>query len=251
MKDLFIFAGAPYSNSAPLVEKLAEADPRVRVINDHPANLVSDLTSGHADVALIPVAHLFAHPELMMLDGLGVAADGPVKSVLLKCNQPVGKIKTVERDPASATSNALVALLMERHFQQPVTMCGSGSIKHPDAAVVIGDRALCSDPAPAGDIDLAGAWKQMTGLPFVFAAWVVRRDFPHIAAVGEIARKAFAAGFRSVEQIAARYAARLGRPVGFWLDYLTVSVHYELTPRDREGMELFRTLLAEEATPRP
>ena len=45
-KEQFIFAGAPYSNSAPLVDKLTEVDSRVRVMNDHPANLVSDLNSG-------------------------------------------------------------------------------------------------------------------------------------------------------------------------------------------------------------
>ena len=55
-KKEFIFAGAPYSNSAPLVDKLTEVDSRVRVINDHPANLVRDLNAGRADVALIPVA---------------------------------------------------------------------------------------------------------------------------------------------------------------------------------------------------
>ena len=91
----FVFAGAPYSNSAPLVEKLTEVDPRVRVISDHPANLVADLNAGRADVALIPVVHLFSHPELTMLEGLGVAAGGPVQSVLLKCNVSVDQIKTV------------------------------------------------------------------------------------------------------------------------------------------------------------
>jgi predicted solute-binding protein len=72
--EKFIFAGAPYSNSAPLVDRLPTVDPRVRVIHDHPANLVTDLREGRADVALIPVVHLFCHPELQMIDGLGVAA---------------------------------------------------------------------------------------------------------------------------------------------------------------------------------
>ena len=240
----FIFAGAPYSNSAPLVDQLAEVDPRVRVINDHPANLVADLNAGKADVALIPVAHLFAHPELVMLEGLGVAADGPVKSVLLKCNVPVGEIKTVGRDPASATSNALAELLLKRHYGLDVEMHDFQSMKNPDAAVVIGDRALCTDPAPAGDIDLAEAWKEMTGLPFVFAVWAVRKDFPEIDAVTEIAHKACRAGLDSIEQIAARYASDLGNTEAFWRDYLTESIHYELDTRDADGMKRFSDLLS-------
>ncbi len=155
-ENKFIFAGAPYSNSAPLVDKLMEIDPRVRVINDDPAQLVADLNAGRADVALIPVAHLFSHPELTMIEGLGVAADGPVKSVLLKCNVPVTQIKTVGRDPASATSNALAELLLRKHFGCTVEMVDSEDV---DASVVIGDRALCSVPAPACDIVLAVAWK--------------------------------------------------------------------------------------------
>ena len=232
----FVFAGAPYSNSAPLVDKLTAVDPRVRVMNDHPANLVADLNAGRADVALIPVAHLFSHPELVMIEGLGIAADGPVMSVLLKCNVPVDEIKTIQRDPASATSNALAELLFPN-----VEMVDGNTA---DAAVVIGDRALCSDPAPAGDIDLAEAWNEKTGLPFVFAVWAVRKDFPDLGTVTEIAHKAYAAGFQSLEKIAARYAGELGHSPSFWLDYLGHSIHYELGERDLAGLERFKALLA-------
>jgi chorismate dehydratase len=237
----FVFAGAPYSNSAPLVDKLVDVDSRVRVINDHPANLVRDLNAGKADMALIPVVHLFSHPELVMVDGLGIAADGPVKSVLLKCNVPVDRIKTVARDTASATSNALAALLLREHYGRDLEM-GDGD--DADARVVIGDRALCSKPAPAGDIDLAEAWKAMTGLPFVFAVWAVRRDFPEIKIVSEIACEACEAGLKSLEEIAERYAGELGNTPSFWLDYLGLSVHYKLSQDDLKGMECFRSFIS-------
>lgn len=240
-EKVFVFAGAPYSNSAPLVEKLTEVDPRVRVMNDHPANLVADLNTGKADVALIPVAHLFSHPELVMIDGLGVAADGPVKSVLLKCNVPVDQIKTVGRDPASATSNALAELLLTKHFGCTVEMVsGEGA----DASVVIGDRALFSESSPAGDIDLAEAWKAMIGLPFVFAVWAVRKDFSQIEAVTELAHKACVAGIEALATIAERYADELGHTQSFWFDYLSNSIHYKLGERDLEGLGRFRELLS-------
>lgn len=239
----FIFAGAPYSNSAPLVDQLEAIDPRVRVINDHPANLVRDLNEGRADVALIPVVHLFSHPELVMLEGLGVAADGPVRSVLLKCNKPMGQIKTVARDPASATSNALAELLLTGYFRQKIEMHDFLAVENPDAAVVIGDRALCADPAPAKDIDLAEAWQKWTQLPFVFAVWAVRKDFAEIETVTEIAHKAYTAGFQTMEKIAERYADQLGGSYLFWLDYLDGAIHYKLGSLDMEGLEHFRKLL--------
>jgi chorismate dehydratase len=239
-KTEIVFAGAPYSNSAPLVDKLSEVDDRVRVMSDHPANLVQDLNAGRADVALIPVAHLFSHPELIMIKGLGVAADGPVQSVLLKCNVPVNQIQTVERDPASATSNALAELLLRSHYNRAIEMVEKAS----DAAVVIGDRALCSPPAPAGDIDLAEAWKEMTGLPFVFAVWAVRRDFQAIEEASVIAHKAYQAGIAALEEIASRYAKELGRSPAFWLDYLGQRIYYELGEREMKALDLFQTHLA-------
>jgi chorismate dehydratase len=174
-----------------------------------------------------------------------VAADGPVQSVLLKCNVPLDQIKTVGRDPASATSNALAGILLKKHFGCTVDFHDFQTMEDPDAAVVIGDRALCSDPAPAGDIDLAEAWKEMTGLPFVFAVWAVRRDFPDLGTVTGIAHKAYAAAAQSLEKIAARYARQLGGSEVFWLDYLASSIHYELTARDLAGMEQFKRLLSE------
>lgn len=241
-KTEFIFAGAPYSNSAPLVDHLTEMDPRVRVINDHPANLVRDLNEGRAHVALIPVVHLFTHPELVMVDGLGIAADGLVQSVLLKCNLPVEQIKTVARDPASATSNALAELLLRKHYGRDIEMVDGDDT---DAVIVIGDRALCSGPAPAGDIDLAEAWKDMTGLPFVFAVWAARKDFSDLKVVTDIACRACEAGLQSLEKIAERYAGELGKSRGFWLDYLGRSIHYKLSEKDIEGMDRFRHCLSE------
>lgn len=243
MKEKFVFAGAPYSNQAPLMEKLEEIAPGSEVVYDHPSSLVRSLIGGDVDAAVIPVAHLFAHPQLTMIEGLGIAADGPVRSVLLKCNKPMGKIKTIGRDPASATSNALAEVLMTKYFKQNVEMHDFQSLEKPDAAVVIGDRALCAAPAPAGDIDLAEAWQKWTKLSFVFAVWAVRKDSEHLEEITAITHKAYAAGFRAMERIAERYADKLGGSQEFWIDYLDNSIHYKLDKRDMEGLGRFRKLL--------
>lgn len=245
MKKQFVFAGAPYSNQAPLMEKLQEVAPGSAVEFDHPSSLVRRLLAGTVDAAVIPVAHLFAHPGLTMIKGLGIAADGPVRSVLLKCNKSMGKIKTIGRDPASATSNALAEILMTKYFKQKVEMHDFQSLEKPDAAVVIGDRALCAEPAQAGDIDLAEAWQKWTKLPFVFAVWAVREDFEPIEEITAIAHAAYAAGFLATEKIAERYAEKLGGSQQFWVEYLDNSIHYKLGKSDMEGLGRFRKLLAE------
>ncbi|MDF7798951.1 menaquinone biosynthesis protein [Pontiellaceae bacterium B1224] len=244
MKDDFVFAGAPYSNQAPLMEKLQEIAPGSTVEFNHPATLVRGLLDRKVDAAVVPVAHLFSHPELTMIKGLGIAADGPVRSVLLKCNKPMGKIKTIGRDPASATSNALAEVLMKNYFKQKVEMYDFQSLENPDAAVVIGDRALCAEPAPAGDIDLAEAWLKWTKLSFVFAVWAIRKDCPFIDEITDIVHRTYAAGFRAMESIAERYALKLGGSQEFWIDYLDNSIHYKLDKRDMEGLARFRKLIS-------
>ncbi len=42
-------------------------------------------------------------------------------------------------------------------------------------AVVIGDPALEHEGKLAHTLDLATAWRERTGLPFVFAAWYARK----------------------------------------------------------------------------
>ena len=114
-----------------------------------------------------------------------------------------------------------------------------------DARVVIGDRALCSDPAAGGDIDLAEAWKEMTGLPFVFAVWAVRKDYPEIETVTEIARMACSAGMQSLDEMSARYATEWGNSRAFWIDYLSNTIHYKLDQEDLKGLACFQRYLAD------
>jgi demethylmenaquinone methyltransferase/2-methoxy-6-polyprenyl-1,4-benzoquinol methylase len=240
-----VFAASPYCNAAPLVDRLPAVDSRVRMLFGHPAQLVAALKDRRADVALIPVADYFRNPDLAMIEGLGVAADGVVQSVLLKCRVPVAQVRTVMKDPASATSNALAEVLLRRHFRCDVVMVPFAEGVAADAAVVIGDRALCSEPAPGGDIDLATAWKEFTGLPFVFAVWAYRKDHPCAAAFSDMAQAAYQAGLRALPAITARYAGTLHRSQEFVHDYLTRSIRHQLGPRECEGMERFRQMLAE------
>jgi chorismate dehydratase len=244
MTKEFVFAGAPYSNQAPLVDQLEVVAPGSKVVYDHPSNIVRSVLDGDVDAAVVPVAHFFAHPELTMIPGLGIAAEGPVRSVLLKCNKPMGQIRTIGRDPASATSNALAEVLMTKYFKQKIEMHDFQTLEKPDAVVVIGDRALCAEPAPAGDIDLAEAWEKWTKLPFVFAVWAVRKDSEHIEELSSIVHKAYAAGFRAMESIAARYAEKLGGSQEFWVEYLDNSIYYKLDDRDMEGLNRFKKLVA-------
>jgi len=78
---------------------------------------------------------------------------------------------------ASRTSATLARLLLaERWGVRPRIVEAQppleGMLAQADAAVVIGDPALMvAGRTGHREIDLAGAWTEWTGLPFVFAVW--------------------------------------------------------------------------------
>ena len=235
------FAAAAYSNSAPLVTYLKEVNPLIELFYGVPSMHVDELIAGKVDCALIPIAHAFKHPELKILDHVGVASDGPVKSVLLKCHKPLSQIISVSRDPASGTSNVLAELLLQHHFGLSVEMVDDNVA---DAEVVIGDRALLSEPAEFGDIDLALAWKELTNLPFVFAVWAVRSDFERIDEIDKITQEAMKLGCQRVLKLADHYSKNLGNSVDYWRSYLENSIRYYITDKDLEGINKFKTMAA-------
>ena len=233
------FAAATYSNSAPLVACLKDVNPSIKLYHGVPSMHVEELIAGKIDCALIPVAHAFKHPELTTLDHVGVASDGPVKSVLLKCHKPINQIISVARDPASGTSNVLAELLLHHHFGLSVEMVDDNVT---DAEVVIGDRALLSEPAEFGDIDLASAWKELTNLPFVFAVWALRPNFEEVDIVEEITMEAAHLGCNRIPKLADHYSQNLGNSADYWRSYLENSIRYFITDKDLEGIKKFKTM---------
>jgi chorismate dehydratase len=87
----------------------------------------------------------------------------------------------------SRTSVRLAQLLLEerdgvrpRYYTCPPDL--GLMMQEADAAVLIGDAALRASLHEAPRLglhvhDLGAAWKEWTGLPFVFAVWAARRDF--------------------------------------------------------------------------
>jgi chorismate dehydratase len=240
----FTFAAVPYANAAPLAHFIPQIRADVAVICAPPSQLAAAVLEGRADVGLVPIVDCFENRELTIIDGMGICADGDVQSVLLKCQRPLESVRTVSADPASRTSNALARVLLGDHFGLSVQMRQFGPDEAPDAAVVIGDRALQAPPAPAGDIDLAGEWKLMTSLPFVFAVWAHRADHPDPQGLAEIARAARDAGVAAIEELASIWSERLGLSPERCYDYLGSAVRYDLGPREWAGMQRFRELLA-------
>ncbi|MFO0960966.1 MAG: MqnA/MqnD/SBP family protein [Isosphaeraceae bacterium] len=112
---------------------------------------------------------------------LAIAARGPVRSVKLFSRVPFREIRRLALDEGSRTSQALCRVwLDERHGVRPeaiehLPMGVPAEESTADAVLLIGDRAMRDPAGPFVEkVDMARAWQEMTGLPFVFAVWAVR-----------------------------------------------------------------------------
>lgn len=238
---MYKFAVLPYVNAAPLVHFLPEVSPDTELIYHTPRETFSELMARRVDAAIVPVVDYLDTPELDMIKDLGICADGNVESVRLQCKYPLNKVKIVNLDPASKTSNLLVELLLKKHFgvRQKIHFC-YGAAKA-DASVMIGDRALLARSA-LKSYDLAAEWKRMTGLPFVFAVWAYWADHTDKQRLSEILHAAKKLGCKAIGKLSKLYAKRVELTEIRCRHYLTSCLHYDLGPAERSSMQLFREL---------
>ena len=174
-----------YLNTKPLIYGFERGmmQDKIDLVIDYPANIASALLKNEIDVGLVPVAIIPEMKEYYIISDYGIGANGDVASVCLFSDVPIKAIETVLLDYQSRTSVELIKILMKEFWKiNPViknTSDGFSSlIQGTTAAVIIGDRALEQRTKSRYIYDLAGAWKQFTGLPFVFAAWVSNKPLP-------------------------------------------------------------------------
>ena len=230
-----------FLNARPLVWGLLTAPPPgVDVSRDLPSECAEKLRDGRADVGLIPSIEFRRIPDLVRVEGLGIAADSEVRSVLLVSDVSRGKIRRLRLDPASRTSAALVRILLERRWGVAPEIVEEGA----EAELVIGDPALKARQRGRVVIDLAAEWRSLTGYPFVFAFWAVRRNVwsPEVESVLRASFEASESRFDAmvdseIETARARGADDLTRAMVE--DYLRHSLHYRLGEPDEKGLALF------------
>jgi chorismate dehydratase len=91
------------------------------------------------------------------------------------------KVERVALDESSRTSAALVKIIFREFLGfEPQWETSSPDVKamltHADAALIIGDPAMTIPRDQFRVFDLATLWHEFTGLGFIFAMWMVRKD---------------------------------------------------------------------------
>jgi chorismate dehydratase len=247
MKPPIRVGAVSYLNAKPLYYGLCGFAPGVRLSMDVPSRLAEQLAGGELDVALIPSVEYLRGMEFgyEIIPGFAIAARGPVRSVKLFSRVPWDRIERLALDAGSRTSQALARIWLDaKHGVRPAIVeelpLGVSVLESTaDAVLVIGDRAMKVPSDPFHDVvDLAEAWVDLTGLPFVFALWVARgaADLGDLPGALERSR---AEGLAHAAELAATHGPRLGLDFTTCYDYLTKVLSYDLGEPEIAGLREF------------
>jgi chorismate dehydratase len=227
-----------YLNAVPLTRGLEE-----EVVFATPSQLAEMLRRNELDAALVSVTEALFNDRYDILDGIAIASLGEVKSVLLAHRRPIEEAREIFCDTASLTSVELLrVLLAERGLKpdfKPLAECDPAAL--PDYTLLIGDPALDFLRAQ-GDrevLDLGAAWYELTGLPFVYAVWALRRGVEN-APLRRQLREARDFGLDTLEHI---IRTRTEYDYDFRKDYLSWHIHYHLGADEKRGLARFMELL--------
>lgn len=203
---------------------------------DHPSALCRALAAGELDVALVSSFEFLRHPVYAVVDGVAIVSDGPVFSVILAHEGSLDLLREVVIDPASATSvNLLRCLLGERKIQ----FVRGGNLSPQRGRLLIGDQAIRFREEMGTRfqiLDLGAAWKEETGLPFVYALWLIRSDY---AAKREIAAQLRSLGKNNLQNLDSIIAAQPEVDRAFCGFYFRECLRFDFGEREKAGFEKF------------
>jgi len=258
-----------YINCAPVYgamdRGIVALPPRAELVTGTPAELNDLLIAGELDVSVISAVEYARHAkDLLLLPGLAISCDGPVRSVALFSKRPVGQLdaRTVLLSASSRTSVALLELLCRDVWKiapklaearaEAQDLDALAALPH-EAVLVIGDAALAlaARGAYPHRYDLGDEWKQWTGLPFVFAVWAARRtaDAGAVRRAHDALLASRAWGLAHLEDLAADAATRTGVAVATCRAYLG-GLDYAFTYKHLAGLtDFFRLLAAQGIVP--
>lgn len=246
-------SASSYSNTAPLVWSFLYGSNhgKVEIILDNaPSRSAELLMQDRVDAALVPVIASQLANGVRLVPDVCVGAKERVRSVCLVTDgKELADVRSVALDTSSRTSVVLTKIIFReflgfepewRDAAPDISAMLAGS----DAALLIGDPALALSESPVSanglrTFDLAELWNQYTGLGFVFAMWMTRRDRVDIdfaAARDE--------GLSHIAQIAANYRTDIGLSNDSLIKYLSENISYSIDERMAAGLELYLDLAA-------
>lgn len=234
-------AAVSYLNTRPMLHGIKQHPVmnEIDLIEDYPSKIAQLLIDGKVDLGLVPVATITRMSEWHIPGNYCIGAESAVASVCIFSEVPMDKIEKLYLDYQSRTSVRLAQVLLKEYWKKEVEIIDASGedfrnkLIGTTAGVVIGDRALAQRHKSTYIYDLAEAWIDHTGLPFVFAAWIANKVLP----------QTFINAFNEANALGVSQMDEVVQSVHFdaydMRTYFTKNISYELTEAKRKGLELF------------
>jgi len=218
-----------------------------------PSGLRHMLETNEVDIALCPVIdyHRCCVPlDIVPVGGIGCL--GQSLTVRLYSHVPFGLMTRIHIDSDSHTSVALLQIILSQRYgtspqlipynapRQEETQRRLESLS-PESMLLIGDKVITDHEAQqqyAHQLDLGQAWFELTGLPFVFAVWMARRDGT-LGELPNILRNARTTNASRIEQIVNHHGSNHGWPLDLAKQYLGHIMQYEIEKPQLQAIERF------------
>jgi predicted solute-binding protein len=227
-----------YLNAVPLTRGI-----ETELILTTPAKLAEMLRRDELDAALVSITEVLLNDRYDILDGIAIASLGEVYSVILAHKRPLEEATEIFCDTASLTSvNLLKVLLAEKNlFPKFMPLENYEAAVEKDFTLLIGDRAIDFQRATHAHevFDLGATWTELTNLPFVYAAWALRRGIENKELRREL-REAKSFGMDTLDYL---IETREEYDEDFRRDYLEWHIHYHLASDEKRGIAKFCELL--------
>jgi predicted solute-binding protein len=212
---------------------------------DHPSLLCERLAAGELDAALVSSFEFLRNPIYSVVDDVAIASHGPVYSVFV-AHDPRHDFGEIEIDPVSRTGVALMRCLLRERGQAvrecPLPEDNLSSLDQEHARLLIGDQAI-RFRQKHGECysywDLGEAWHNLTGLPFVYALWLIR---PEVLQARMIADSLRAVRDRNLANLDEIIKAENKFPAGFCAYYYQDCLRFGFGEKEKEGLRSFGNL---------
>ena len=224
-----------YTNTKAFIYGLEHSDiiNKIDLSLDIPSDCAAKVISNQVDIGLMPVAAIPLVPNANIVADYCIGSDGAVNSVFIFSNVPAQEIKTPRLDSHSRTSNNLAKVLLKFYWKKEVEFTTDPNAKT-DAIVLIGDRTFGKKDHFAFAYDMGQEWKNFTGLPFMYAAWVANKE------ISEEFKNEFNAALKFGLAHRKEVLQDLPQTDNFDLeDYLYHKLQFEVTEDRKKALKMF------------
>jgi chorismate dehydratase len=246
-----------YLNARPLIHGWPGA-----VDFDHPSTLCQRLANGELDVALVSSFEFLRNPIYRIVEDISISSEGPVYSVVVAHRGDFSEIRKIELDPASETAvNLLRCLLVELRLNLRLVPGTAGRQPAPNASLpatpnarlLIGDQAIQFRQKYAGESrfwDLGEEWKELTGLPFVYALWLIRPEVAEAKSIAQRLRALRDQNLANLDDLITEPVASVGMSAvaleefdrGFLSRYFRKHLRFSFREKEKQGLQRFADL---------